>query len=163
MPQYDADTIINNTLNNADTSFSISEVWIIVSVLLAVIGGIFLYNMYFNKSNNGKFKGIKKVLYDYVNFNFTIIEPIFKVLYLIIAIALTLSSLTLITSNFFEFIAVVVFGNIIIRLAFELLLLTLKRITLSPSKRESTILCAWGLSSSQQRNMVIIPLSPDIA
>lgn len=126
MPQYDTDSIINNTLNNSTPSFSISEVWIIVSVLLAVIGGIILYNTYFSKNNEGKFTGIKKVLYDFVNFKFTIIEPIFKVLYLITAIFLTLSSLSLITTNFFEFIAVIVFGNIIVRLAFELLLLTLK-------------------------------------
>ena len=126
MPQYDTDSIINNTLNNSTPSFSISEVWIIISVLLAVIGGIILYNSYFSKNNEDKFTGMKEVLYNFVNFKFTVIESIFKVLYLIIAIALTLSSLSLITTNFFEFIAVIVFGNIIVRLAFELLLLTLK-------------------------------------
>jgi len=126
MPQYDTESIVSNTLSNTTPSFSISEVWVIVSVLLAVIGGIVLYNTYFSKSNEDKFTGIKKVLYDFVNFKFTIIEPIFKVLYLIVAIALTLSSLSLITTNFFKFIAVIVFGNIVVRLAFELLLLTLK-------------------------------------
>lgn len=126
MPQYDTESIVSNTLSNTTPSFSISEVWVIVSVLLAVIGGIVLYNTYFSKSNENKFTGIKKVLYDFVNFKFTIIEPIFKVLYLIVAIALTLSSLSLITTNFFKFIAVIVFGNIVVRLAFELLLLTLK-------------------------------------
>jgi len=126
MPQYDTDSIINNNLTNGTTSFSLSEVWVIVSILLAVIGGIFLYNVYFSKNNEEKFTGIKKVLYNFVNFKFTIIEPIFKVLYLVLAIALTLSSLSLIATNFFEFIAVIVFGNIIVRLTFELLLLTLK-------------------------------------
>ena len=125
MPQYDTDTMVNNALGTTP-SFSISEVWVIVSLFLAVMGGIFLYNTYFSKSNEGKFIGLKKVLYDFINFKFTIIEPIFKVLYLIIAIGLTLSSLSLIGSNFFEFIAVIVFGNIVVRLAFELLLLTLK-------------------------------------
>ena len=128
MPQYDTDTMFNNTISSGTPSFSISEVWIIVSVLLAVIGGIILYNTYFSKSSEGKFIGFKKVLFDFVNFKFTIIEPIFKVLYLIAAIALTLSSFTLIASDFFKFIAVIVFGNIIVRLAFELLLLTLKLI-----------------------------------
>ena len=128
MPQYDTDTMFNNTISSGTPSFSISEVWIIVSVLLAVIGGIILYNTYFSKSSEGKFIGLKKVLFDFVNFKFTIIEPIFKVLYLIVAIALTLSSFTLIASDFFKFIAVIVFGNLIVRLAFELLLLTLKLI-----------------------------------
>lgn len=126
MPQYDTENVITNTINNSNTSFSISEVWIIISVLLAVIGGIFLFNTYFSKDKENKYTGLKKVLYDFVNFKFTIIEPIFKVLYLIIAIALTLNSFSLIATNFFEFIGIVVFGNIILRLIFELLLLILK-------------------------------------
>jgi len=126
MPQYDTENIITNTIGNGAASFSISEVWIIVSLFLAVMGGIFLYNTYFSKSNANKFKGKNKFLYDYVNFNFTIIEPIFRVLYLIVAIALTLSSLSLIGKNIFEFLTVIVFGNIVVRLLFELLLLTLK-------------------------------------
>ena len=125
MPQYDTDSVITNTINTS-TSFSLSEVWIIISILLAVIGGIFLFNTYFTKEKELNYTGFKKILYDFINFKFTIIEPIFKVLYLIIAIALTLSSLTLITTNFFKFIGILVFGNIIVRLAFELLLLTLK-------------------------------------
>lgn len=126
MPQYDTESIITNTINNTTKSFSVSEVWVIVSVLLAVIGGIFLYVNYFSKDKEKEYKGLKKVLYDFINFKFTIIEPILRVLYLIIAIALTLSSLSLITSNFFIFIALIVFGNLIVRMIFELLLLTLK-------------------------------------
>ena len=122
MPQYDIDSMISNTTQ----SFSIFEVWIIVSIILAVIGSIILYNTYFSKNNEKKFTGIKKVLYDFVNFKLTIIEPILKILYLIVAIALTLSSLSLITTDFFEFVAVIVFGNIVVRLAFELLILTLR-------------------------------------
>lgn len=124
MPQYDTDAAITNTISNATKSFSVSEVWIIISVLLAVIGGIFLYTNYFSKEKN--YTGLKKVLYNYMNFKITIIEPIFKVLYMITAIALTLSSLSLITTNFFKFIGLIVFGNLIIRIIFELLLLTLK-------------------------------------
>ena len=45
---------------------------------------------------------------------------------MIVAIAITLGSFSIITENFFRFIAVLVFGNIIARLGFELLLLTLK-------------------------------------
>lgn len=126
MPQYDTENVITNTINNSNASFSISEVWIIISVLLAVIGGIFLFNTYFSKDKENNYTGLKKVLYNFINFKFTIIEPIFKVSYLIIAIALTLSSLSLITTNFFEFIGILIFGNIILRLIFELLLLILK-------------------------------------
>ena len=105
MPQYDTETMITNALYSNSPSFSISEVWVIVSLFLAVMGGIFLYNTYFSKENEDKFTGIKKFIYNFVNFKFTIIEPIFRVFYLIFAIALTLSSLSLIASNFFFFLA----------------------------------------------------------
>lgn len=128
MPQYDIDSGVTNTLTNYETSFSISEVWIIVSVILAVIGGIFLYNTYFNKNKENSYKGLKKVLYDFVNFKITIIEPLFRVAYLITTIAITLCSFSYLTENFFKFISILVFGNIIVRLSFELMLLTLKLI-----------------------------------
>lgn len=125
MPQYDTDSTIN-TITNTAKSFSISEVWIIISIILAVIGGIFLFTTYFNKEKEETYTGYKKILYDFFNFKITIIEPIFRVLYLIVAIAITLSSFSYITTNFFEFIGILVFGNIAARLSFELLLLILK-------------------------------------
>lgn len=128
MPQYDIDSGITNILTNTTNSFSLSEVWLIVSLLLAVIGGIFLYNTYFTKDKEHKYNGFMKIVYDLINFKITIIEPIFKVLYLISAIAITLSSFSYITENFFKFICILVFGNLVVRLSFELMLLTLKLI-----------------------------------
>ena len=125
MPQYDTD-IITNSISTNNQSFTISEVWIIISLLLAVIGGIILYNTYFSKEKDNKYNGYKKILNDYINFNITIIEPLFIVLYLILSIAITLISLTFITTNFFKFIGIIVFGNIILRLIFEFILLMLK-------------------------------------
>lgn len=126
MPQYDTEKAITDTITNTAKSFSISEVWVIISVLLAVIGGVFLFTNYFGKDKEGAYTGYKKKIYDFINFKTTIIEPIFRVLYLIVAIAITLASFSYITTNFFEFIGTLVFGNILARLAFELLLLVLK-------------------------------------
>lgn len=125
MPQYDTSSVIDNTID-VSKSFTLSEVWVIISVLLAVIGGILLFNTYFVKDKEDKYTGYKKLLYDFLNFKVTIIEPIFRVLYLIVAIAITLGSFSLLTVNFFKFVAVLVFGNIAVRLGFELLLLTLR-------------------------------------
>lgn len=125
MPQYDTGNAMN-TITSTAKSFSTSEVWVIISVILAVIGGIFIFATYFNNDKGKKYTGFKKQVYDFFNFKITIIEPIFRVLYLISAIAITLSSFSYIPTNFFNFIGVLVFGNIIIRLLFELLLLTLK-------------------------------------
>jgi len=126
MPQYDTSTITSTDFTSAAKSFSLAEVWVIISILLAVIGGILIFTNYFGKDKEDSYSGVKKVLYDFLNFKLTIIEPIFKVLYFIVAIAITLGSFSLITINFFSFIGVLVFGNIIARLAFELLLLSLK-------------------------------------
>ena len=59
----------------------------------------------------------------------TIIVLIFIVAYLVVAIAITLSSFSFIPINFFKFIGVLVFGNIMARLGFEMLLLILKLFT----------------------------------
>ena len=128
MPQYDTERVITNTITNTAKSFSISEVWIIISILLALIGGVFLYTTYFSKDKDKEndYKGTRKTIYDFLNFKITIIEPIFRVCYLVVAIAITLCSFAFITTNFFKFIGVLVFGNIVARLFFELLLLTLK-------------------------------------
>lgn len=126
MPQYDTEKAITDTITNTAKSFSISEVWVIISILLAVIGGVFLFTNYFGKDKEGTYTGYKKKIYDFINFKTTIIEPIFRVLYLIAAIAITLASFSYITTNFFEFIGTLVFGNILARLTFELLLLVLK-------------------------------------
>ena len=126
MPQYDTETAITNTITNTAKTFSISEVWVIISILLAVIGGIFIFTTYFGKEKASEYNGLRKVVYDFLNFKITIIEPIFRVLYLIVAIAITLCSFSYIPTNFFQFIGTLVFGNIVARLLFELLLLVLK-------------------------------------
>lgn len=126
MPQYDINSGITNTISNTTTSFSIGEVWTIISILLAIIGGFFLFTTYFNKEKENTYTGFKKTLYDFLNFKITIIEPIFRVAYLITAIAITLCSFSYLTTNFFAFLAILVFGNIIARLSFEFFLLILK-------------------------------------
>lgn len=126
MPQYDMDSPITNTISKPVTSFSISEVWIIISILLAVIGGIYLYNTYFNKNKENDYKGITKILYDFLAFKITIIEPFVKVLYLITSIAITLISFYYITKSFISFLSLLVFGNIIVRVSCEFILLILK-------------------------------------
>ena len=66
MPQYDINSGITNTITNPTTSFSLGEVWTIISILLAVIGGIFLFTTYFTKDKEDSYTGFKKVLYDCV-------------------------------------------------------------------------------------------------
>ena len=63
MPQYDTEKAITDTITNTAKSFSISEVWVIISILLAVIGGVFLFTNYFGKDKEGTYTGYKKKLF----------------------------------------------------------------------------------------------------
>ena len=122
MPSYDQDyvQVITDTTTG---SFTATEVWIIISCILAVIGGIALYVMYLNPNNEKKITGDLLKVHKFFNFKITIIQPILKVLYLITTLAVTLGAFAYIGSNFFKFIFVLVVGNIGLRLTFEVLLL----------------------------------------
>lgn len=124
MPSYDQDYV--QTITDSTTGiFTGTEVWIIISVILAVIGGLALYVMYLNPKNEKNLKGDLVKVHQFFNFKITIIQPILKVLYLISAIAVTLASFAYIGSNFFKFIFILVAGNVGLRITFEVLLLLL--------------------------------------
>ena len=110
------------TISNA---ISGSLVWIIISLVIAVIGGIALYVTFLNKNNEGKYKGFLGKIYDFFNFKYFLLEDIFKILYLMSAIALTLLSFSYIASNFWKFLAVLILGNVGLRITFELSMLWL--------------------------------------
>ncbi len=117
-------------------------IWIIISVVLAIIGGIALYFTVFAKSNENKFKGFMKWLYDFVTFKKMMLESLLRVLYIIVAIYITLSSFALISNSFVGFLAMLVFGNLIARITFEfsLVLLTIcKNTTEINSKMKSEV------------------------
>lgn len=122
MPAYDQDygQIVANTSSG---SFTGTEVWIIISCILAVIGGIALYVMFLTPKNEKNIQGNLVKLHQFFNFKITIIQPILKVFYLICAIAVTLSAFAYLGTNFFKFAIVIVFGNIALRICFEVLLL----------------------------------------
>ena len=62
-------------------------------------------------------------MFDFVTFKKLILEDILKILYIIVAIYITLSSLGLISTSFVLFLVQLVFGNIIARIGFEFSLL----------------------------------------
>lgn len=110
-----------NTQGSSMMSFS--TVWIIISIIVAIIGGIALYYTVFDKKNADKYKGKMASLYNYFTFKKFIIDDILKTLYIILAIGITLLSFTFITANIWKFIFILIIGNIALRLSFELLLM----------------------------------------
>lgn len=119
-------------------------VWMIVSVVLAIIGGLALYFLVFTKQNENKFTGNMAWIYDFFTFKKMLLETLLKILYMIVAIYITLSSFSLISISFIGFLLQLTLGNLLARIGFEfsLLLLTICKNTteindkLSKNKKE---------------------------
>lgn len=106
-------------------SLSDSSVWIIISIVVAIVGGICLYFTVFSDKNEGKYTGFMAKLYDFVKFKKLYITTILKISYLVLAIYLTLSSFALISTSFVAFLIMLLVGNLVLRLIYEFSLVLL--------------------------------------
>lgn len=106
-------------------SVASSAIWIIVSLVLAIVGGIVLYFTFLKKDNEGKYTGFLGWMYDFLTFKKLTIENVLKILYLICAIFVTLFSFATISTSFIAFLLYLVVGNLIVRIAYELILVRL--------------------------------------
>lgn len=93
--------------------------WIIVAAVVAVVLGIVLYFTFLRKKNDGKFKGFLGWMYDFLNFKKLTFEAILKITYLILALFITLSSFSVITSSFSAFLLILILGNVGLRIMYE--------------------------------------------
>ena len=101
------------------------SVWLIISVVLAIVGGLLVYFLFLSKKNEGKFKGFVGWLYDFLSFKKMFMEALLKITYLIVAIYITLSSFAIIGSSFLGFLVYLIVGNLIARLVYEFSLILL--------------------------------------
>ncbi len=116
---------VSSTILDSSPKFVASGIWTIVSVILAIIGGIVLYFTFLRKKNEGKFTGFLGWLYDFLTFKKMMIENVLKILYIIVALFVTLSSFGLISISFLAFLLTLVIGNVLTRVIYELLLVKL--------------------------------------
>ncbi len=112
------------SLYSSSAVSSANSIWVIVAAVLAVIGGIVVYFTFLSKKNEGKFTGFLGWLYDFLTFKKMVIENILKILYLIVAIFITLSSFAVI-SNFLAFLMYLLIGNLVARILYEAFLVIL--------------------------------------
>lgn len=111
-----------STYNN---SMSDAGIWLIISLVIAIIGGICLYFTVFSDRNKDKYTGFMAKLYEFIKFKKLYITEILKITYLMLAIYITLGSFSLIGTSFFAFLLMLVFGNLIIRMIYEFTLVLL--------------------------------------
>ena len=112
-------------------------IWMIISVVIAIAGGIVVYILFLNKENENKFIGFTAWLYDFLSFKKMLLETILKVCYLITAIYLTLVGLGLLSVNILSALMTIIVGNVVARIIYEfsLVLLTICRNTTEINKK----------------------------
>lgn len=109
--------------NYGYSSINGTYIWMIISTVIAVIGGCVLYFMFTNKEFSDKFKGNAKKIVEFLTFEKGILLPLLKVSYLIITIYITLASFALIGQNFVSFLVMLIGGNVAVRVGYEMALL----------------------------------------
>ena len=114
-----------SSLSRTSSAMDTLGVWSIIALVIGVVGGIALYFTFLNKKNDGKWTGFLGWLYNTLTFKNMIVETILKILYLVIAIFITLYSLGLIAVNIILALGLLVIGNIILRVCYEFMLLAI--------------------------------------
>lgn len=110
-------TSLNTAAGNA--------VWMIIALVLAIVGGLLIYFLFLNKKNEGKFNGFLGWMYDFLSFKKMFLEALLKIAYLIVALYITLASFALIGVNFLSFLAMLIVGNLALRVVYEFALVLL--------------------------------------
>ena len=114
MNYYDYNYNYGQTVNNIESV----AVWTIVSLILAIIGGVLVYVL-FVKGKNLKLSPTLKKIRDLLDFKVMLIEPILKIVYLISTIFVILVSFSAISQNFLLFLLILILGPVFIRLIYE--------------------------------------------
>ena len=99
-------------------------IWTIISVVIAIGGGIALYFVFLK--NDKKQTGFLEKLKDFLNFKVLLLEDILKISYLIFAIFITLYSFGLIGTSVVSFLVTLIGGNLALRISYELSILLIK-------------------------------------
>ncbi len=100
-------------------------IWLIISLVLALVGGIVLYFTVFANKNEEKYHGFMAWLYDFIKFKKLYITTVLKISYLVGAIFLTLYSFALIGMSFISFLLTITLGNLVLRMVYEFSLVLL--------------------------------------
>ncbi len=105
------------------TAGEFDAVWMVVSIVLAIVGGIAIYFLFVAKENEYKENAMISFFHNFLNFKKFFIEGLLKVAYIICAIYVTLNSFSYIGYSFARFVSMLVFGNLLARICFELVMM----------------------------------------
>ena len=115
---YGYDYYPNNSITETVSTIDNMAIWLIVSLVLAIIGGVTVYFLFVKSDKKVENKNLEWIK-NFLNFKKMLIEDLLKISYLILAIFITLYSFALIAVNFFGFVLVLTLGNLMLRLVYE--------------------------------------------
>lgn len=113
-----------NGMSSSLVSTASTGVWTIISLVLAIVGAIVVYFL-FVKSNKKYPNKMLTWLKNFLDFQEMLIEPILKICYIFVALFITLSSFSVISTSFVAFLLVLFGGNLIARVIYELIMVTI--------------------------------------
>ncbi len=108
----------NNLLGSTTSSGLGAMIWTIIALVLSLVGCFVIYFLFVRKDVNSKSKFVLW-LQEFLRFNKMLIEPIIKITYIFGALFLTLGSFALIGTSFVAFLATLIGGNLLLRVAYE--------------------------------------------
>ena len=100
-----------------------SVIWTIVALIISAIGCFVVYFLFVKKDIKSKNKFLLW-LKDFLSFDKMLIEVILKIAYIFTALFITLGSFALIGTSFLSFIISLIAGNIVARVIYEGILIT---------------------------------------
>lgn len=111
-----------NSYYSASSALGVMSVLAIISVIIAVAGGILLYFLFLSPKSQGKFTGFLGWMYDFLSFKKLVLNTVLNVLYLILACFITLMGFFTLFVSFGSGLMLLVMGNILLRLSYEIIL-----------------------------------------
>jgi len=90
---------------------NVDETWLIISAVLALIGGVVAYILFVSNKDTKEYSGFVSWLHRFLNFKIFFIEMILKVLYMVSAIFITLGSFSLIRVSIASFFLSLILCN----------------------------------------------------
>ena len=96
---------------------------VLISLIISIAVAIIIYCVFMPKDNEKNINGKLKNIYDFLHFKKFYIEEFLKLAYIFSAIFLTIMAFTTLTTSFGVFFFLIVFGNILLRISYELVMM----------------------------------------
>lgn len=112
-----------NRMNSVASSEQMMQSWATPVLIISIVAAILIFFLFLTKKNEGKFKGFLGWMYDFLSFKKLTVEAILKIAYIAVALYITIMSFTTIGLSFGYFLGILIGGNILARVIYEVLLI----------------------------------------